>query len=215
MSVRVPDVPDPLPEPLVDTWPKGRPIIRCHSINMGATEFNTTEASRRFRPVICAKGTVATIYGADLEQGALSETVFHDVPVRGKAKRIQRRALIHMVLSTIAPTRELRLVRLHGAGPNRLQVTHANLIETSSRQYPRTALWGQALYDHDPTIDGIVWRSRQFNDSLALMLWGDRVDRFEEVEFDPDTAPLPLYVGDGLAKVQQLAYDCGITVIDR
>jgi hypothetical protein len=181
---------------------------------MGATEFNTTEVSRRFRPVIGAAGTVATIYGADLDQGALSETVFHDVPARGNAKRIQRRALIHMVLSTITPTRELRLVRLHGAGPNRLKATHANLIETSARQDPRTALWGQALYEYDPSFDGLVWRSRQFNDSLALMLWGDRVHRFTDLEFDPDKGPLPLYIGEGLDKVQRLADDCDITVIN-
>lgn len=181
---------------------------------MGATEFNTTEVSRRFRPVTGATGTVATIYGADLDQGALSETVFHDVPVRGTAKRVQRRALIHMMLSTITPTRELRLVRLHGSGPNRLQATHANLIETSSRQYPRTALWGQALYECGPSFDGLIWRSRQFNDSYALMLWGDRIHRFTDLASEPDTAPLPLYVGDGLDKVRELADECGITVID-
>jgi hypothetical protein len=214
MSVRVPDVPDPLPEPLEHIWEKGKPIIRCHHIEMGATEFNTTEVSRRFRPVAGAKGTVPTIYVSDLDQGALSETVFHDVPVQDKARRVQRRALIHMVLSTIAPTRQLRLVRLHGAGLRRLQVTHGKLIETSSRQYRRTALWGQALYDCDPDFDGLIWRSRQFNDSYALMLWGGRVDRFKHLKFDRTQAPLPLYVGEGLEKVQQLADDCGITVIN-
>ncbi len=214
MSLRVPDVPDPLPEPLQHTWDTGKPIVRCHHIEMGATEFNTTEVSRRFRPVTGAEGVVPTIYGADLDQGALSETVFHDVPVRGKAKRVQRRALIHMVLSTITPTRPLRLVRLHGSGPSRLQSTHAQLVETSSRQYPRTAKWGQALFECDASFDGLIWRSRQFNDSYALMLWGERVKRFEDLEFDPDEAPLPLYVGEGLEKVQQLADDCGITVIN-
>lgn len=214
MSVRVPDVPDPFPQPLEDTWPAGRPIIRCHHIDMGANEFNTTEVSRRFRPVRGTAGTVPTIYGADLDQGALSETVFHDVPVTGKAKRIQRRALIHMVMSTVTPTRDLRLVRLHGSGPRRLQASHANLIESSSRQYPRTAMWGQALYNVKPKFDGIIWRSRQFNDSYALMLWGDRVLRFKHLKSDPDTAPLPLYLGEGLERVQQLADDCGITVVN-
>ena len=213
MSVRVPDVPDPLPEPLEHLWVEGKPIIRCHHIEMGATEFNTTAVSRRFRPVACAAGTAATIYGADLDQGALSETVFHDVPVRGTARRVQRRALIHMVLSSITPTRDLRLIQLHGAGLSRLQVTHGELIETSSRQYPRTAMWAQALYDCNPVFDGLIWRSRQFNDSYALMLWAERVDRFTHLKFDRNKPPLPLYLGEGLEKVQQLADDCGITVI--
>ena len=74
-------------------------------------------------------------------------------------------------------------------------------------QYPRTAAWGQALYNH-ADFDGLIWRSRQFNDSFALMLWGDRVDRFADLE-----APLPLYAGAGFDEVQQLADDFGITVV--
>jgi hypothetical protein len=30
-------------------------------------------------------------------------------------------------------------------------------------------------------FDGLIWRSRQFNDSFALMLWGDRVARFTDL----------------------------------
>jgi hypothetical protein len=33
---------------------------------MGATEFNTSNASRRFRPVTHGGATVPTLYGADL-----------------------------------------------------------------------------------------------------------------------------------------------------
>jgi RES domain len=210
--MRVPDVPDPLPDPRVHTWPAGDPIVRCHHISMGATEFNTSNVSRRFRPVTRGGDIVSTLYAADLPQGALSETVFHDVPVRGKGRRIQRRALVPMVRSTIIPNRPLQLVELHGAGLRRLRVTHGELIESSSRQYPRTAAWGQALYNR-ADFDGLIWRSRQFNDSFALMLWGDRVDRFADLEADPDIAPLPLYAGAGFDEVQQLADDCGITVV--
>lgn len=209
----VPDVPDPLPEPRVHVWPAGRPIVRCHHAEMGATEFNTTSMSRRFRPVMSADRVVPTIYGADLDRGALSETVFHDVPVRGPGRRIQHKALIHMVLSTITSAKPLQLVELHGAGLARLHVTHGGLIETSSRQYPRTAVWGQALYDHDAAYDGLIWRSRQFNDSLALMLWADRVSRFDHLKFDSSDAPLSLFAGEGFEKVLQLANDFGITVV--
>ena len=210
--MRVPDVPDPLPDPRVHTWPARRAIIRCHHISMGATEFNPSNVSRRFRPVIHDADVVPTLYGADLPEGALSETVFHDVPVRGSGRRIQRKALVPMVRSTVIPNRPLRLVELHGAGLRRLQVSHGELIESSARQYPQTAAWGQALYDH-ADYDGLIWRSRQFNDSLALMLWGDRVDRFGDLEADPDNAPLPLYAGAGFDEVLRLADDCGITVI--
>jgi hypothetical protein len=182
---------------------------------MGATEFNTTSASRRFRPVQGLSGAIVpTIYGADLTEGALSETVFHDVPVRGRGRRIFRKALIPIVMSTITPVRDLRLVELHGAGLGRLGTTHGELIETGAKQYPRTALWGQALHDYSDDFDGLIWRSRQFNDSFALMLWGDRVARITALRPDPGTAPLPLFAGEGFEMVRQLTEAVLITIVE-
>jgi hypothetical protein len=91
-------------------------------------------------------------------------------------------------------------------------VSHVELIECTARQYGRTAAWAQALYDH-ADYDGLVWRSRQFNDSYAVMLWGDRVERFDDLDVDPSTPPLPLFAGVGFDEVQQLADQSGITVI--
>jgi hypothetical protein len=211
--VRVPDVPKPLPKPLEDIWPAGRPIIRCHNVALGATEFNTSNDSRRFRPVQSHGAIVPTLYGADLVKGALSESVFHDVPIRGKGRRIQRKALVPMMRSTVIPKRDLRLVRLHSDGLKRLGVLRAELIESSARRYPRTAAWGQALYDLGD-YDGLVWHSRQFDDSYAVMLWGDRVKRRKDIDVDEANAPLSLYLGAGFDEVQQLADDCLITVVD-
>lgn len=210
--MRVPDVPKPLPKPLEDIWPAGRPIIRCHNVALGATEFNASTDSRRFRPVQSHGAIVPTLYGADLVKGALSESVFHDVPVRGNGRRIQRKALVPMMRSTVIPKRDLRLVRLHSDGLKRLGVKHAELIESSARQYPRTAAWGQALYDLG-NHDGLVWQSRQFNASYAIMLWGDRVKRRKDIDVDEANPPLSLFLGPGFDEVQQLADDCLITVV--
>jgi len=211
--VRVPDVPAPFPKPRERIWPAKHPIVRCHNVALGATEFNTSNDSRRFRPVTSHGAIVPTLYGADLVEGALSESVFHDVPVRGKGRRIQRKALVPMMRSTVIPKRDLRLVQLHGAGLKKLGVTHAELIESSARQCPRTAAWGQALYDLG-NYDGLVWRSRQFNDSYAVMLWGDRVKRRKDLDVDDASAPLSLFLGAGFEEVQQLADDWFITVVD-
>jgi hypothetical protein len=210
--VRVPDVPKPLPKPLEDIWPAGRPIIRCHNVALGATEFNASTDSRRFRPVQSHGAIVPTLYGADLVKGALSESVFHDVPVRGNGRRIQRKALVPMMRSTVIPKRDLRLVRLHSDGLKRLGVKHAELIESSARQYPRTAAWGQGLYDLG-NHDGLVWQSRQFNASYAIMLWGDRVKRRKDIDVDEANPPLSLFLGPGFDEVQQLADDGLITVV--
>jgi hypothetical protein len=52
----------------------------------------------------------------------------------------------------------------------------------------------------------------KFNDCYALMLWANRVDRFNDLEPDPTNAPLPLYAA-GFDEVQQLADECDITII--
>jgi hypothetical protein len=91
-------------------------------------------------------------------------------------------------------------------------VRRAELIESSARQCRRTAAWGQALYDLG-NYDGLVWRSSQFDESLAVMLWGDRVKRRKDIDVDEATAPLSLYLGPGFDEVQQLADDCLITVV--
>jgi hypothetical protein len=212
--VRVPDLPDPFPDPLEQVWHAGTPIIRCHDISMGATEFNPTSTSRRFRPVDGGGLTVPTIYGAELSEGALSETVFHDVPVRRTTKRrVQRKALVSVVLSIVISKRNLRLAKLHGDGLKRLGVTHGELIESSSKQYPRTAIWAQAIYNHSAEYDGMIWRSRQHQDSYAIMLWEGRVDRFNDLEPDQANPPLVLYMGEGFDQVQELADKMDITVV--
>ena len=62
-------------------------------------------------------------------------------------------------------------------------------------------------------FDGLVWRSRQFNDSYAVMRWGDRVKRRKDIDVDDANPPLSLYLGAGFDEVQQLADDCLITVV--
>lgn len=60
-----------------------------------------------------------TIYGTDLTEGALSETVFHDVAVRGPGRLIFRKGLVPMVMSTITPVSPVQTVsadRAVGAG---------------------------------------------------------------------------------------------------
>ena len=71
--------------------------------------------------------------------------------------------------------RDLSLVALHGTGLRRVQVTHGELIECDASEYADTVLWSVALHDAASAPDGFCWRSRQHNDSLAIMLFGSRV----------------------------------------
>jgi len=162
-------------DPKIEPWEAGRTIVRCHGPKYHERQFNETTYLARFRPLVDAGVVVPTIYGADDFAGAGSETVFHEVPVRGANRRILRGEIDGWVWSEVAPTRDLRLVALHGTGLRRVQVTHGELIECDASEYADTVPWSVALYDAASVPDGICWRSRQHNDSFAVMLFGSRV----------------------------------------
>lgn len=153
---------------------------------------------------------VPTLYGASTLEGALSESVFHNVPIRGSKKSIRRNRLKPLLISTIAPRRDLKLVQLHGYGLDRLRVSRAELIDSRARQYPRTAAWAAVLHARREDADGLLWMSRKHDTSLALVLFGDRVRRDDLEVIEP---PMPLFSGDGYAEVERAAELAGIEIL--
>lgn len=214
MSSRVPPAPDPQAiEPLLLRWEKGSPLVRCHDVRFGATEFNPGLGAGRFHPFEDARSgkAVPVLYAAGDLDGALSETVFHDVAVRGPGKKVERFALEAMVVSTLACERDLSLAQLYGYGLNRLGVTRLELIESGAEAYERTAAWAQALHVRDETIDGLIWVSRQNDGSRAIVLFGDRVSR-SELRIAKN--PVTLYIHPGFDQVQEAAEKAGILILD-
>lgn len=184
---------------------------RCHPSTFGATEFNPrARTPGRFRPIRSRRRIVPTLYAADGHEGAISETVFHDVPVQGAIKQVRMGRFDIVLLSSIAPTRDLSLVRLHGQGFQRLSVSRRNLIESEADCYSDLAEWGQALHDCPARPDGLLWRSRHYDDDYACLLFGDRVGRRELQVVAPS---LPLAFGRGLELVQAAAEDAAIALI--
>jgi hypothetical protein len=213
LSSEIPDPPEP-PDlhPLLTVWERDRAFLRCHDIRFGATEFNPGLGKGRFHPFLDGHGrAVPTLYGADRLEGALSETIFHNIPVRGPHKKLGRIFLDPMVISALACVRDLTLVRLYGYGLHRLGVTRLELIESEAAGYSRTAVWARSLHDKDERIDGLLWISRQHDESQALVLFGDRVPREELRLVRP---PLPLSFGEGLDKVERAAEEAGILIFD-
>jgi hypothetical protein len=208
-------VPDPPPadqlDPLVREWGPGVPIVRSHNVAFGATEFNSTASAGRFRPVRRRGRIVGTLYGADDDAGAISETAFHDVPVGVERPLVRLSALTPFVVSTVAARRELRLAWLHGEGLRRIGATRAQLSDTEADQYQALAPWGQALHDCPAEPDGIAWRSRHYDDAYAALLFADRVPRRELEVVVP---PVPLVVGRGRERLFELAERAGITLVD-
>jgi hypothetical protein len=207
------DLPGPpaILDPLLQTWPQGEGFFRCHDSRFGATEFNPGVGRGRFHPFLDRAGhSVPTLYGASSLDGALSETIFHGIPVRGPDRNVRRGTLKAMLVSTLAPARELTLARLHGHGLRRLGISRVELIEAGPDRYGETVLWAQALHARDKRIDGLIWVSRQYDSSSALILFGDRVRREHLMVLEP---PLPLYVDPGFEMVERVAEQAGISVV--
>jgi hypothetical protein len=208
-------VPQPPPaadlDPLVTEWDAGRPFWRCHDVRFGSSEFNRTASPGRFRPVRSRGRLVGTLYGAELDAGSIAEHVFRPVPVDAEVRRVRRSRLAPLLLSSLACRRPLRLAALHGNGLRRVGATKAQLIDSDPDEYPTLAPWGQALHDCPAEPDGIIWRSRHFDDSYSFVLFGDRVTRRELEIVEP---PLPLGLGRGLDRVTDLAEEAAITLVE-
>jgi hypothetical protein len=197
--------PSDLPIPNLESWPAGKAIVRVHNVRFGATEFNPGEGGGRFHPL----AGIATLYGSNTIAGALSETIFHDVPVRGALKAVRQQKLIPLLASTLSPLRDLTLIQLRGFGLKKLGVTRLQLIESDATEYPHTRRWAEALHGLAPA-DGLIWMSRQHDTSEAVVLFGDRVERSSFDIVDPPRALYP--PGPGWQEVLSAAEAAGITI---
>lgn len=153
---------------------------------------------------------MATLYAANSADGAFSETIFHNVPVRGPDRMILVSWLKTIVLSELACKRDLSLVQLHGYGLRRLGLSRDELIEAQPDQYDRTTAWARVLHGWSEKIDGLVWVSRQHDTSHSLVLFGDRVSREDLLVTE---VPVPLSPDRGLEMVQRAADQAGITIV--
>lgn len=198
---------------LILAIPAGEILYRVHASRRGPTAFNPgLGPPSRFAPLHADDPpiVVPTLYAASTILGALSESVFHDVPHRGPAKRILVSRLDGMVLSAITLTRPLRVAQLAGAGLRRIGVRRRDLIDGGPGTDTTTARWAAALHDCSAAPDGLTWTSRQDDTARACVLFGDRVD---PGTLAPISAPIHLDVAPGLDLVEQAATDAGITVI--
>ena len=206
----VPPVPSPFPEPGTHIWDVSDTIFRVFDHGYGSAQYNPTGVSRRFRPVLDAGAIVPTVYGSNAKDGAICEPVFHDVDFTAPSASILHADLVTQLLAPIVATRDLRLAALTDPHVKRLKVTHEEIIETHAVEYPATAQWGQAIYEHPAEFDGIIWHSRQHHATLTVMLWEPRAGTLQSAS----TAPAqPLFVGAGYDRVLELSSAMDVAVI--
>lgn len=207
-----PGAPDRL-DPLLTTWEAGKEFHRCYELSRRPWDFYAGDDTHRgrFSPFVPEGGTgpLPVLYGAGDFDGAVFETVFHDVPIRG-VRRVSYAKLLHRLVTTLVPTRDLTLVDLTSEGLRRLELAPDELTTCGAPRYQETAAWARALHAHPHRVDGLLWVSRQHNTSQALVLFGDRVG-VGDLALAP-TVPLTLGAGAGLDAVCAAANRVGITI---
>ena len=175
----------PLPplNPLVEAWPRERPIHRLgrsdrfpELFHPGLDPSGHDCKPSRFAPIRDQDGKVVPyLYGGSSLECAIFETVFHEVPVDAPDKFVDLDAFANHAHVEIAPKRDLLLVNLTTVGLHRLRVPRSELIDSAALDYPATARWAEAIHHRFPRVDGMVWMSRKLDSGQALVLFGDRL----------------------------------------
>lgn len=89
----------------------------------------------------------------------------------------------------------------------------ADLIESGRLLYTQTRLWARAIYLQHSDIDGLVWKSRQHDDSDAFVLFGDRV-KPGDLRIASSTVRFTDDVSTGY-EIQQMAQRLGVILSDE
>lgn len=200
-------------DPLVEMWPAGVDLWRVHKLKHRPAEFNPGLGPERgrFHPFHGPRGLpIPTLYAAATWEGAVCETLFRDVPLRGPDRRKARAELEIRGLSLVRLTGEAALVDLRTLGLRRLELHRRQLIDTEADQYQRTAQWARAFHEAVPEAVGLVWIAR-LADPPAMVFFGDRVS---EADFAVIEGPIPLGETRGLRMVMELAEKAKILITD-
>lgn len=216
MPPRVPEPPDfTVRKPRLFSWPTGMLLHRVFDAKRAPTSFHPgmspPEIKTRFAFFARSDGrTVGVAYGAESEEAAICETVFHDVPLRSGPRQVLASRLSPLALAALRPLRDLSLVELLGSGLTRLGVRADHLTATGPNVYGKTVAWAKALHAAFPHVDGLVWMSCRFNVAKAVVLFADRV---ASSDLAVHGAVHPLVLGTGRHLVDEAADRADIDIV--
>jgi hypothetical protein len=196
-------------------WGKGVTLFRVHRTVYSPIAFNPSKAGdARFSPLILPTGeAVPTLYAGTTLDCALMETIFHDVPFAPGLKTVSKKTNVHgQMRSSMRATRDLSLIDLRSIALRKLGLTRRELIDTEAVQYPVTRAYALRLYQQFPNAEGMIWTSRQDDQSQALILFETRLEGFvlEQLEH---SASLILSDGSASSEVLALADRLGVLIV--
>lgn len=179
MSASAVDEFDALPEPPPDidkrelpvvTRPAGTRYVRIHRVSDGAVWFGWNAADKTFRRPTnrfdAPDRSYGVLYVAVTRDGSFAESV-------GRKPGVFRSSdeLALLAITTLALTRDLRLVDLHG-GEAVGALGATGVVGVGPQSLARR--WSKALHNHPAKPDGIEYRCRHNSDELAVALF-DRI----------------------------------------
>ncbi len=170
----VPKPPAAFPTHVTDL-PVGAVLWRIHAEKFAGDVFNPGFGASRFAPVGPVRKRVPTAYAADAFEAAVYETIFHDLDPAQSFKTYPLSKLADVRCSVLRVASPLSLRSFLAPDLMKLGVARNQLIDTSSREFPDTRRWSAALHRKDTITHGMVWESRAYPSSLAMMFFGDRV----------------------------------------
>lgn len=158
--------------------------FRVHPIDPGTGDFApdafnaSGRGNARFSPLRSPDSgkVIPTIYAADTQRGAIMEVVLHDVPIpsNGYQHDLERDRASNLHLSAIGLP-GLTLANLTATGLRGPGLSPSDLFDGDKADYLRTREWALWIWANVPAAQGLMWMSKQDNQSKALMLFGDRV----------------------------------------
>ena len=158
-------------------WGAGTTMYRVHETAYAVDEFNSSrKGNARFSPILDPSGNVIpTLYAATTPRGALMESVFRDVPYRPGFKHVDLKRLEGRTCSTLLFEANFQLLDLSKVALRGLGIPPRRLIDTTKAHYPVTRGWAEQIYAAHAKAQGFLWSSRQDDRSLAVVLFGSRV----------------------------------------
>jgi hypothetical protein len=140
-----------------------------------ADSFNLDWGRSRFSPLMDARGDpVPTYYLASTIEGAIMESVLHDVSLHPPGT-FEKAQLVHYYLVHLRFPDALRFVNLHTPYLPKLGITRNQLVDSSPRHYDETREWARTAYLRCPNAQAIGYGSRRDDSARCLMLFGNRL----------------------------------------
>jgi hypothetical protein len=147
----------------IDTLPARTPLHRVHRTTDGPIFFGPGRGAPPSYRFDSASGAFGVLYIALDFTGALVETL-----LRNPRRRMVAEAAIELrSASVLRCPRELRLVRLHGAGLQSLGLDNA----ISTGPHEPCGAWADALFAHPDAPDGLAFRSRHDPDRICVAIF--------------------------------------------